>query len=66
MSENTVLFALRRMGFAKEEITGHGFCAIARTLLDEVLNTRSDYIEHQLAPTQSVIQTDEPTIVLLI
>ena len=49
MSENTVLFALRRMGFAKEEITGHGFRAIARTLLDEVLNVRPDYIEHQLA-----------------
>lgn len=49
MSENTVLFALRRMGFAKEEITGHGFRAIARTILDEVLNIRPDYIEHQLA-----------------
>ncbi len=49
MSENTVLFALRRMGFSKDEITGHGFRAIARTILDEVLHVRPDYIEHQLA-----------------
>jgi len=49
MSENTVLFALRRMGFSKETITGHGFRAMARTILDEVLQERPDYIEHQLA-----------------
>lgn len=49
MSENTVLFALRRMGFGKSEITGHGFRAMARTLLDEILGIRPDYIEHQLA-----------------
>jgi integrase len=49
MSENTVNFAFRRMGFAKEEISGHGFRAMARTLLDEVLGVRPDFIEHQLA-----------------
>lgn len=49
MSENTVLFALRRMGFSKTEMTGHGFRAMARTLLDEVLGIRPDFIEHQLA-----------------
>lgn len=49
MSENTVLFALRRMGFSKEEISGHGFRAMARTILDETLNVRPDFIEHQLA-----------------
>ncbi|MFI4919896.1 MAG: tyrosine-type recombinase/integrase, partial [Legionellales bacterium] len=49
MSENTLNFALRRMGFAKSEISVHGFRAMARTLLDETLHIRPDYIEHQLA-----------------
>lgn len=49
MSENAVLAALRRMGYGKDEMTGHGFRAIARTILDEVLGVRPDYIEHQLA-----------------
>lgn len=49
MSNNAVLAALRRMGFAKEEITGHGFRVMARTILDEVLQVRPDFIEHQLA-----------------
>lgn len=49
MSDNAVLAALRRMGFPKEEMTGHGFRAMARTVLDETLHFRPDYIEHQLA-----------------
>jgi integrase len=49
MSNNAVLAALRRMGIAKNEMTGHGFRAMARTVLDEVLNVRPDFIEHQLA-----------------
>lgn len=49
MSNNTVLAALRRMGFEKSEMTGHGFRAMARTMLDEILNIRPDFIEHQLA-----------------
>ena len=49
MSENTVNMALRTLGYTKEEITGHGFRAMARTLLDEVLGFRVDWIEHQLA-----------------
>jgi len=49
MSDNAILSALRRMGIAKEEMTGHGFRAMARTVLDEVLHFRPDYIEHQLA-----------------
>jgi len=49
MSNNAILAALRRMGFAKDEMTGHGFRAMARTILDEVLHVRPDYIEHQLA-----------------
>ena len=49
MSENAVLAALRRMGYTKDEMTGHGFRAMARTILDEVLHVRVDFIEHQLA-----------------
>jgi integrase len=49
MSNNAILAALRRMGFTKEEMCGHGFRATARTILDEVLHVRVDYIEHQLA-----------------
>jgi integrase len=49
MSDNAVLAALRRMDFAKDEMSGHGFRAMARTILDEVLGVRPDYIEHQLA-----------------
>jgi integrase len=49
MSNNGINSALRRMGFDKTEITGHGFRAMARTILDEVLQVRSDIIEHQLA-----------------
>jgi integrase len=37
------------MGYAKEEMSGHGFRAMARTILDEVLQVRPDFIEHQLA-----------------
>jgi hypothetical protein len=37
------------MGFEKTEMSWHGFRAMARTILDEVLQVRPDYIEHQLA-----------------
>lgn len=49
MSENAVNAGLRRLGFEKSEITGHGFRAVARTILDEVLHVRPDFIEHQLS-----------------
>jgi len=49
MSDNAILAALRRMGYSKDEMTGHGFRAMARTILDEVLHVRPEYIEHQLA-----------------
>lgn len=49
MSENTINVALRTMGFDGTAMTGHGFRAMARTVLDEVLGFRPDYIEHQLA-----------------
>jgi len=49
MSDAALLGALRRMGFEKSEMTIHGFRAMARTILDEVLGFRVDFIEHQLA-----------------
>jgi integrase len=48
MSENTVNAALRRLGYAKEEMTGHGFRSLASTLLHEQGWNR-DAIERQLA-----------------
>jgi integrase len=49
MSENTINAALRGMGYSSDVHTGHGFRATARTILDEVLAERVDFIEHQLA-----------------
>jgi integrase len=49
MSENAVLAALRALGIDKEEMSGHGFRAMARTILDEVLGVRPELIEQQLA-----------------
>lgn len=51
MSENGVLSALRRMGYAKDEMSGHGFRAMASTLLNE-MGFRADVIEAQLAHTE--------------
>ena len=51
MSNNAVLSAFRRMEIGKDDMSGHGFRAIARTILDEVLGYRPDIIEHQLAHT---------------
>jgi len=49
MSENTVNAALRGMGFPKEEVTGHGFRATARTMLAERLGVAEAVVEAQLA-----------------
>ncbi|MBT5107022.1 MAG: integrase arm-type DNA-binding domain-containing protein [Porticoccaceae bacterium] len=49
MSNNAVLSAMRSMGIDKDTMSGHGFRAMARTVLDEVLEYRVDWIEHQLA-----------------
>ncbi|MFI3136354.1 MAG: integrase arm-type DNA-binding domain-containing protein [Methylococcaceae bacterium] len=49
MSENTLNAALKRLGYGKDVMTAHGFRAMARTILDEVLSVRVDLIEHQLA-----------------
>ncbi|EIN00390.1 integrase family protein [Paraburkholderia hospita] len=52
ISDNTVNKALRSMGYStKDDITGHGFRAMARTVLDERLRFPYDWIEHQLAHT---------------
>lgn len=52
MSEAAINAALKRMGYdTRTEITGHGFRAMARTLLHERLNIDPHIIEHQLAHT---------------
>jgi integrase len=48
MSENTVNAALRRLGYSKEEMTGHGFRSMASTTLNEQ-GWHRDAIERQLA-----------------
>ncbi len=49
MSDNAILAAMRGMDIGKDEMCGHGFRAMARTMLDEILGYRPDLIEHQLA-----------------
>ena len=50
MSEAAINAALKRMGYdTQSEITGHGFRAMARTILHERLNIDPHIIEHQLA-----------------
>jgi integrase len=49
MSENTVNGALRRMGFTGDEMTAHGFRAMASTLLNESGKWQPDAIERALA-----------------
>ena len=48
MSDNAIRTALRTLGYDNETMTTHGFRAMARTLLDEVLSYRIDIIEQQL------------------
>jgi integrase len=49
MSENTINAALRRLGYAQDEMTAHGFRAMASTLLNEMGKWNPDAIERQLA-----------------
>ncbi|MEL0253921.1 MAG: tyrosine-type recombinase/integrase, partial [Novosphingobium sp.] len=49
MSENTVNAALRRLGYSNDEMTGHGFRAMASTLLNESGKWSADAIERALA-----------------
>lgn len=53
MSENTLRTALRRMGYTNDEMTPHGFRAMARTILVEQLNVNPEVIEAQLAHGKS-------------
>lgn len=54
MSDNTIRAALRRMGYSNEEMTAHGFRAMARTLIAERLpGVSTDVIEAQLAHGKS-------------
>ncbi len=49
MSENTINAALRRMGYGKDEMTGHGFRSAASSMLNESGLWNPDAIERQLA-----------------
>jgi len=51
MSENTVRAALRRLGYTNDDMTAHGFRAMARTMAAERLNVQPEVIEAQLAHT---------------
>ncbi len=49
MSENTVRSALRRLGYGNDDMTAHGFRAMARTMIAERLGVQPEIIEAQLA-----------------
>lgn len=53
MSENTINAALRRLGFKKDEMTGHGFRSAASSILNECGLWNADAIERQLAHVDS-------------
>lgn len=53
MSENALNGALRRLGYSGEEMTSHGFRAMASTLLNEMGRWHPDAIERQLAHVES-------------
>jgi len=48
LTRNTINCALKRLGYGGKQ-TAHGLRATARTMLDEILEQRVDFIEHQLA-----------------
>lgn len=53
MSDNTINAALRRLGYATDEMTAHGFRAMAATLLNEMGIWNPDAIERQLAHAEA-------------
>jgi integrase len=53
ISDNTINAALRRLGYDKTEMTGHGFRAMASTLLNESRKWHPDAIERQLAHVEN-------------
>lgn len=56
MSDGTVNAALRRMGYPKEQVTGHGFRHTASTMLNEQRRWTADAIERQLSHKDSSIR----------
>ena len=56
MSDNTINAALRRLGFSKDQMTGHGFRAMAATLLNEIRDINLSY----LILAQAMIRSDKP------
>jgi integrase len=58
MSENTITAALRRIGFTGEEMTAHGFRAMASTLLNESGKWNPDAIERALAHKDGSVRGD--------
>ena len=48
MSDNAIRSALRRMGWANDEMTPHGFRAMASTILDN-MGYKQEWLERQLA-----------------
>ena len=53
MSDNTVRTALRRLGYTNDEMSAHGFRAMARTIMVEQMDVEPDVIEAQLAHSKS-------------
>ncbi|MDO4724428.1 MAG: integrase arm-type DNA-binding domain-containing protein [Comamonadaceae bacterium] len=53
MSDNTIRTALRRLGYTNDEMTAHGFRAMARTIMVEQMDVQPDVIEAQLAHGKS-------------
>lgn len=53
MSDNTINAALRRLDYGKDEMTAHGFRAMAATLLNEMGLWNPDAIERQLAHAEA-------------
>src|SRR3546814_2215689 len=53
MSENALNGALRRLGYSGDEMTSHGFRAMASTLLNEMGRWHPDAIERQLAHAEA-------------
>ena len=53
MSENTLNAALRRLGYGKDDMTGHGFRAAASSMLNESGKWNADAIEAQLAHVEN-------------
>lgn len=53
ISENAINSSFRRMGFGKKEVTSHGFCSTASTMLNECGLWHPDAIERALAHRDS-------------